>query len=190
MSEANPLVRTAPLCLAPLLEGENRSQIVSCAGGGTLGWMRGRGLLAMMLVTACGGPGLSPANVASEPGGSLAVSFTRTFPAGTWTTGDHAYRLVIVCPTQRVGPPVVRFQVSEDAPRSDPVYLRVDGPGRNLLSPADLSAVHPDDVTVAVITVAGLTPADAEEARSECGASVVSDGGDPEPLEPGAPFSP
>lgn len=153
--------------------------------------MRGRGLLVMVvLLGACGGVGLSPANVASEPGGSLAVSFTRTFPAGTWTTGDHAYRLVIVCPTQRVGPPVVRFQVSEEAPRADPVYLRFDGPGRSLLSPADLPAIHPDDVTVAVVTVAGLTPADAEEARSECDGSVVYDGGDPEQLEPGAPFSP
>lgn len=153
--------------------------------------MRGRGLLVMALVLgACGGSGLSPANVATEPGGSLAVSFTRTFPADTWTTGDHAYRLVIVCPTQRVGPPVVRFEVSEEAPRSDPVYLRFDGPGRNMLSPADLPAIHPDDVTVAVITVAGLTPTDAEEARSECDANIVYDGLDPEPLEPGAPFSP
>lgn len=152
--------------------------------------MRGGVLLVtVMLVVACG-TGLSPANVATEPGGSLAVSFTRTFPAGTWTTGEHAYRLVIVCPTQRVGPPVVRFEVSDDAPRSDPVYLRFDGPGRSVLSPSDLTAVHPDDVTVAVITVAGLDADDAEEARSECDASVVYDGGDPERLEPGAPFSP
>ncbi|MDX1447814.1 MAG: hypothetical protein R3246_02025 [Acidimicrobiia bacterium] len=142
------------------------------------------------VLTACSGPGLSPANVASEPGGTLAVAFTRTFEPGWWTPGDHAYRLVIVCPSQRVGPPVVRFEVSEDAPRADPVYLRFDGPGRSLLSPADLPAVHPEDVTVAAITIAGLTPEAAEDARTDCDASVVYDGLDPEPLDAGVPFSP
>lgn len=152
-------------------------------------WRHGLLTLAVVL-SACGGAGLSPANVAAEPGGTLAVSFTRTFPAGSWTSGEHAYRLVIVCPNQRVGPPVTRFEVSDDAPRADPAYLRVDGPGRRVLAPADLSAVHPDDPTVTVITVAGLKPSAAERARSECEASIVIDGGDPEPLEPGAPFSP
>ncbi|HVR32712.1 MAG TPA: hypothetical protein VMS74_08380 [Acidimicrobiia bacterium] len=143
-----------------------------------------------VLIGGCGSAPMSPANIASEPGGVLAVSFTRTFPAGFWELGAHAYRLVIVCPTQRVGPPVVRFEVSEDAARFGEVYLRFDGPGTSLLSPADLAAIHPADTTVAVVTLAGMTESDAEEARSECEATVVYDGREPDQLEPGTPFSP
>jgi hypothetical protein len=147
-------------------------------------------LIFAFAVAGCGGGALSPANVAAEPGGTLAVSFTRTFPPGFWEEGEHAYRIVIVCPAQNVGPPVVRFDVTDDAPQVGTVYLRFDGPGRHLLSPADLAAVHPDDTTVAVVTLAGMTAAGAEEARTECNGSVVYDGLDPETLDPGEPFSP
>jgi hypothetical protein len=147
-------------------------------------------ILAVLCLTACGGDRLTPANVATEPGGGLAVAFTRTFPAGFWHPGDHAYRLVLVCPNRNVGPPAIRFEVSEDAPRFGSVYLRLDGPGRNLLAPADLASVHPDDVTVAVITLAGMTEPDAQEVGTRCQGTVVYDGLDPEELEPGPPFSP
>ena len=148
-------------------------------------------LLALCVVLAsCAGNPLTPANVAAEPGGDLAISFTRTFPARFWEPGGHAYRLVITCPSQSVGPPVVRFEVSTDAPRVGTVYLRIDGPGRSLLSPADLTSVHPDDTTIAVVTLAGMTVPGVEEARAECEGTVVYDGLDPEPLEPGTPFSP
>lgn len=118
------------------------------------------------------------------------MSFTRTFPPGFWTVGEHAYRLVIECPTQRIGPPVARFEVSDAAPEAGTVYLRFDGPGRNLLSPADTRVINPADATIAVITLAGMTTTGAEDARSGCAASVVYDGLDPEILEPGSPFSP
>ncbi|MEX2279545.1 MAG: hypothetical protein WEA76_05595 [Acidimicrobiia bacterium] len=142
------------------------------------------------VLAGCGGGSLSPANVAPEPGGAVAVSFTRTFPPGFWAQGDHAYRLVVECPTQRFTPPIVRFEVSEEADEVGTAYLRFDGPGRRVLSPADLSAVHPEDTTVATLTVAGMTETDAEEALTDCRASVIYDGLDPEPLEPGAPFRP
>ena len=147
-------------------------------------------LIISFLVAGCGNEALSPANVAAEPGGTLAVSFTRTFPPGFWEEGDHAYRMVIVCPAQNVGPPVVRFEVSDDALPVGTVYLRFDGPGRHLLSPADLPAVHPDDTTVAVVTLAGMTATGAEDARNDCDGSIVYDGLDPETLEPGESFSP
>jgi hypothetical protein len=153
--------------------------------------MRVATLITLTLaLTACGGRSLTPANVAPEPGGNLAVSFTRQFPPGFWSEGEHAYRMVITCPTQQVGPPVVRFTVSADAPRVDTVYLRFDGPGTNLLSPADLASVHPDDSTVAAVTLAGMTEEAANEAIARCHGTVVYDGLDPEPLEPGTPFSP
>lgn len=146
-------------------------------------------VLAITL-SACGSGSLTPANVAAEPGGTFAVSFTRTFPPGFWEPGSHAYRLVITCPAQQVGPPVVRFEVSDEAPVSGTVYLRFDGPGRHILSPADLAAVNPNDTTVAAVTLAGMTDSAAEEARAECDGTVVYDGLDPESLEPGPPFTP
>ncbi len=153
--------------------------------------MRPVAVLALtLLVAACATRSLTPANVAPEPGGTLAVSFTRTFPPGFWSEGEHGYRLVVACPAQHVGPPVVRFTVSRDAPRAGTVYLRFDGPGRHLLSPADLTSVHPDDATVAVVTLAGMTQETAEDARSRCRGTVVYDGLDPDVLEPGVPFSP
>ena len=147
-------------------------------------------LFVGVLAAGCGGESLSPANVAAAPGGTQAVSFTRTFPPGFWEEGEHAYRMVMVCPAQNVGPPVVRFEVSDDAPQVGTVYLRFDGPGRHVLSPADLPNVHPDDTTVAVVTLAGMTEAEAEGARTDCDGSVVYDGLDAEALEPGEPFSP
>lgn len=147
-------------------------------------------LIVSIAVTGCGGESLSPANVAAAPGGTQAVSFTHTFPPGFWEEGEHAYRMVIVCPAQSVGPPVVRFEVSNEAPQVGTAYLRFDGPGRHVLSPADLPAVHPDDTTVAVVTLAGMTETDVEGARTNCDGSVVYDGLDPETLEPGEPFQP
>ena len=147
-------------------------------------------VILTLALSACGSESLTPANVAAEPGGTFAVSFTRTFPPGFWEPGSHAYRMVITCPAQQVGPPVVRFEVSEEAPASGTVYLRFDGPGRHVLSPADLTAVNPDDTTVAVVTLAGMTEAAAEETREDCDGTVVYDGLDPESLEPGQPFTP
>ncbi|HSJ29131.1 MAG TPA: hypothetical protein VLB67_13065, partial [Acidimicrobiia bacterium] len=133
-------------------------------------------LLSLVLALAGCGDSLTPANVAREPGGTLAVSFTRTFLPGFWEPGEHAYRLVITCPAQHVGPPVAGFTVSDQAPELGTVYLRIDGPGSRLLAPSDLGAVHPDDTTVAVITLAGLTENAAEDVRSDCSASIVYDG--------------
>lgn len=143
-----------------------------------------------LIAAGCAADGLSPANVASEPGGTLAVSFTRTFPPEFWEPGEHGYRMVLVCPAQNLGPPVVRFDVTADAPRHGTVYLRFDGPGRQPLSPADVPAVHPADTTIAVVTLAGMTESAAEAAQSDCDGSIVQDGSDAEPLEPGEPFSP
>lgn len=143
-----------------------------------------------MILFGCADSSLTPANVAPEPAGALAVSFTRDFPPGFWEAGSHAYRLVLTCPTQNFDPPVVRFTVTPDAPQVETVFLRFDGPGRSPLSPSDLGSVHPDDPTVAVVTLAGMTEADADEARARCHGTVVYDGQDPVPLVPGAYFTP
>ncbi len=161
-------------------------------GAGTLASVRTLVALVFLgtLASGCASQALTPANVAPEPAGFMAVSFTRTFEPGFWTDGEHAYRLVITCPARSVGPPPVSFSVSAQSDRVDTAYLRTDGPGRSPLSPADLSSVHPDDTTVAVVTLAGMTQADAENARQVCNGTVVYDALDPEPLEPSHPFSP
>lgn len=161
-------------------------------GAGTLASVRTLVALVLLgtLASACATQALTPANVAREPAGFMAVSFTRTFDPGFWTEGEHAYRLVITCPARSVGPPPVSFWVSEHTERVNTAYLRTDGPGRNPLSPADLSSVHRDDTTVAVVTLAGMNEADAEDARKVCDGTIVYDGLDPEPLEPSQPFSP
>ncbi len=142
------------------------------------------------LAAGCASEALTPANVAPQPAGFMAVSFTRTFEPGFWTEGEHAYRLVITCPARSVGPPPVSFAVSKDTERVDTAYLRPDGPGTSPLSPSDLSSVNPDDTTVAIVTLAGMTSTDAEDARNACTGTIVYDGLDPEPLEPSLPFSP
>jgi hypothetical protein len=161
-------------------------------GAGTLASVRTLVALVLLgsLASGCAGQALTPANVAPEPAGFMAVSFTRTFDPGFWTEGEHAYRLVITCPARSVGPPPVSFFVSEHTERVDTAYLRTDGPGTSPFSPADLSSVHPDDTTVAIVTLAGMTESDAEDARNVCNGTIVYDGLDPEPLEPGRPFSP
>lgn len=143
----------------------------------------------IVLVTACS-PGLSPAPVAAEPGGTFAVSFSRAFPPGFWEPGDHAYRLVVECPSQRLAPPVVRFTVDPAAPSVGTSYLRFDGVSTTVLSPADLPGVNPSDATEAVVTLVGMSEVEADEARSGCSGTVIWDGLDPEPLDAGAVFSP
>lgn len=151
--------------------------------------MRKAALTLLALVAACSS-GLSAAQVAGEPGGSLAVSFTRTFPPDFWEAGDHGYRLILECPSQRLAPPVMRFTADPAAATVGTTYLRFDGPSSAVLSPADLADVNPSDTTVAVLTLVGMTEAGAEDARQECTGTVIYDGLDPEPLEPGAVFSP
>ncbi len=145
-----------------------------------------------MVISACGAS-LTAVEPPSEPGGTVAVPFTLEFEPGHWDSGSHAYRLALECPQlgTTIEPPVVRFDVDPSAPHlADPVWLRFDGLSTTSLSPADLAAIHPGQATVAVMTVVGLTGAEAEVAVEDCSATVVYDGKDPERLPPAEPFIP
>ena len=151
------------------------------------------GVVATAFVISACGASLTAVNPPSEPGGTLAVQFTLEFEPGHWSSGDHAYRLALVCPQlgTLIEPPVVRFEVDPAQQVFERrVWLRFDGPSTTRLSPANLSAVNPDQATGAVMTLVGLTPADAETAIVDCSGTVVYDGNDPEELTPGEPFIP
>jgi hypothetical protein len=123
----------------------------------------------------------------------LAVQFTRTFDAGHWDPGNHGYRLAVTCPElgTEIEPPVVRFNVDPVERLVDErVWLRFDGLSTTSLSPADLTAINPDQPTTAVMTLVGLTQAQAATAVADCAASVVYDGSEPRSLVAGEPFTP
>ncbi len=123
----------------------------------------------------------------------LAVPFTLEFEAGHWAPGGHAYRLALDCPElgTSIEPPVVRLDVDPAERRfEERVWLRFDGPSTSQLSPANLEAVNPGQATGAVMTLVGLTPADAELAVADCSATVTYDGEEPVMLATGQPFIP
>ena len=145
-----------------------------------------------LLLAACG-PTLTPVDPPAQPGGTMAVQFTRGFAPGHWEPGPHGYRLGVSCTELEIAlePPVIRFDAEpSQAVLDEPVWLRFDGPSPTSLSPSDHSAIHPDQATVAVMTLVGLTVAEAELAVTDCAATVVYDGNDAERLDPGEPFIP
>ena len=151
-----------------------------------------RVVVIALLIAACG-PSLTPVEPPSKPGGSLAVPFTREFEPGHWAVGRHAYRLALACPRldALIEPSVVRFDVDPAGPLiEDRVWLRFDGPSTSPMSPTNLAAINPDQATGAVMTLVGLSPTDARLAVTDCTATVVYDGNNPEELAAGEPFTP
>lgn len=146
-------------------------------------------LVCCLLLAACGGR-LSVADVAESPAGTTAITYSKSYPPGTWTAGDHAYRIVLTCPDQDVPAPVVSFTVDEAAPSVGTVYLRGDGPHTSLMAAGPPVTVNPSDVSVVAVTLAGMSPEQAAAARTDCNGSVIRDGMDAEPLTPGDDFSP
>lgn len=149
--------------------------------------------LVAVVLAACTSGSLRPAPTPAEELGSWAVSFTAALPAGFWEEGTHGYRLVLECPEPAgtIGGPVATLRVSSAAElRPGPVYLKTDGPGTGLLTPADLADVHPDQVLTPAVTLVGLTDADVEEVTGHCTGSFIVDGGETTPLSPGEPFQP
>jgi hypothetical protein len=152
-----------------------------------------RVVILALVVSACassGGRSLPTAAAPSEPGGRWAVSFTRAMDP--WSEGPHGYRLHLTCPDGTdINPAAHGFSVSPSESLIDgPVYLRLDGPGTGFLAPSNLRNLHPDQATVAVITLTSMTESLAAESARECQADFVFDGGDPVRLEPSDPLVP
>jgi len=128
--------------------------------------------------------------------GSWAVSFSYEFPAGFWLEGDHRYGFYMNCPVlqQFNVPSEYRdFTVTQDTIAFEsPVYLRLGGLSTGALAPINLDAIHPDQPTVAVVTVIGVTEDQARQAGelSECEMVIGWDAINAQTLVAAEPFRP
>lgn len=122
-----------------------------------------------------------------------AVAFSHDFGPGFWDEGPHAYQLFLDCPEveqARVDSEVVLFAAGPDIPTHDePVHLRIAGLSTTAMGPSDVSFVNPEQETIALLTVIGLSQAEVD-AASQCTGEVFWDEGSSAPLQPGEPFRP
>lgn len=140
------------------------------------------------------GVDLPPASIPDDlDPAQWAVGFSHDFGAGFWEEGPHAYQLFLDCPEveqARVDSEVVLFVASPDSPTyEEPVHLRIAGLSTTALGPSDVSIVNPEQTTIALVTVVGLSQAQVD-AVSRCAGEVFWDEGSSEPLRPGEPFQP
>lgn len=128
--------------------------------------------------------------------GTWAVSFSYEFPAGFWLEGDHRYGFYMDCPVlqQFNVPSEYRdFTVTQGTIAFEsPVYFRLGGLSTGALAPINLEAIHPDQATVAVVTVIGVTEDQARQAGklSECEMVIGWDAINAQTLVAAEPFRP
>jgi hypothetical protein len=169
-------------------------------------------VLTPLLAAACGGAAETPTLVAvptALPVASLptaippegetslwAIDFRLEFPASFWTLGQHQYGFFMDCAelgqVQSAGDYHL-FQVTNAvAAFEDPIYLRLAGLSTGPLDPINLDAIHPDQATVAVVTILGITEEQARQAASSDDCEIVFgwDGIKAENLTAGEPFQP
>ena len=167
-------------------------------------------ILGGLLLAACTArPGLAPSTPTPAAPTSLptavgpevqpgtwAVSFSYEFPAGFWLQGDHRYGFYMDCPVlQQFNVPseYTDFTVTLETTAFDsPVYLRLGGLSTGALAPINLDAIHPDQATVAVVTVLGVTEDQAQQAdqTSECEIVIGWDTMNAQTLIAAEPFRP
>lgn len=122
---------------------------------------------------------------------TYAVQFVREFDGGTWSLGRHRYTMALDCPATgfdsfQSGPVV--FTVNESAHLfSDPVYIRLRGLSLLQTGEATVMTIHPDQTTVAIVSLIGITEEGAD-ASADCVAEMVADTGDVYELLPGESF--
>lgn len=141
-------------------------------------------LTTVLVLGACSSQALRPAPTPPGEVGPWGVAFTATLPAGFWEEGTGGYRLVLECPEPvgTVGSAVTTLRVSSEAEvLGGDVFLKADGPGTGILSPADLTEINPAQVTIPAITLVGLTDSQVDEVSGGCTGSFVVDGGETTP---------
>ena len=167
-------------------------------------------ILGGLLLAACAArPGLAPSTPTpaaptslptavgpeAQPG-TWAVSFSYEFPAGFWPEGAHPYGFYMDCPVlqQFNVPSEYRdFTVTQETIAFDsPVYLRLGGLSPGALALINLDAIHPDQATVAVVTLLGVTEDQARQAdqTSECEIVIGWDAVNAQTLIAAEPFRP
>ncbi|MGH2619441.1 MAG: hypothetical protein ACRDHG_02565 [Anaerolineales bacterium] len=128
--------------------------------------------------------------------GTWAVSFSYEFPTGFWLEGDHRYGFYMDCPVlqQFDVPSEYRdFTVTQETIAFEsPVYLRLGGLSTGALAPINLEAIHPDQATVAVVTLIGVTEEQARQAvqAGECDMVIGWDAVNAQTLVAAEPFRP
>lgn len=127
--------------------------------------------------------------------GEWAIPFAYQMPDGTWGVGFHRYALHIDCPIlaqDNLAGQWRDFVATKDvAPLNTPVYLRLGGLSTNTLGPPNVQTIHPDQLTIALVTIIGATEEQAALAAEslDCEVVIVWDGG-AEELSPMEPYRP
>lgn len=125
-----------------------------------------------------------------------AVSFSYDFPAEFWPIGQHQYGFFMDCPElgQLESAGEWRFfQVTNAAPSFEgPIYFRLGGLSTGPLDPINADAINPRQVTVAVVTILGISEEQALDAADSEACEIVFgwDGMRAENLVAGVPFQP
>jgi hypothetical protein len=70
------------------------------------------------------------------------------------------------------------------------VFLRIAGLSIDRLGAPTVTTIHPEQPTVAVVTIAGIAEEDLEQVRNECGVLMSWDLHPVEVLQPQEPFQP
>ena len=132
-----------------------------------------------------------------EPGqiGEWAIPFSYQMPEGTFGIGFQRYALHVDCPIlaqDSLAGQWRDFVVTNDVtPLNTPVYLRLGGLSTGTLGPPNVQTIHPDQLTIALVTIIGVTEEQATIAAEspDCEVVVVWGGG-AEELSPMKPYRP
>jgi hypothetical protein len=155
--------------------------------------------LVIFVLVACStasSPKITPLPTAippsGEPGG-WAISFSYTFESG-WGVSAHRYQFLVHCPAVMEEDLItdwVWFDVVESAQLSpDPVYMRINGLSYGVLAPASIEIIHPEQQTVAVVTLLGFPESTARTAAEDCQGLIRYDDKPPLSLTAEEPFRP
>lgn len=151
---------------------------------------------AAAIPTAIPPAGLPTAIAPEQATGSWAVSFEYDFPENFWPIGQHEYGFFIDCPAlgqiENAGDYRL-FQVTNAASLfQNPIYFRLAGLSTGVLAPINVDVIHPEQATIAVVTIIGVTEEQASAAAEVESCQVVFgwDGQAAETLIAGEPFQP
>jgi hypothetical protein len=134
-----------------------------------------------------GGPGQT---------GEWAIPFTYQMPEDTWGIGFHRYALHVDCPVlaqDSLAGEWQDFVVTNDVTLLNvPVYLRLGGLSISTLGAPNVLTIHPDQVTIALVTIVGVTKEQAAVAAEseDCEVIIGWDGSNVEELLPADPYRP
>ena len=159
-----------------------------------------------VVMTACGQKDIAvdisplPTAVGPETGvqgvdvGSWAITFEHVFPSGFWGVGVHRYSFYVHCPImfqEDIKGEWVLFESSNDEVlQIQPMYLRLAGISSGILSSAFTDIIHPDQETIAVVTLLGMTENMLSMVGSECSAFIAWDDKGATSMVFGDPFQP